>query len=404
MKDPSGKPSLSPEDARALLRWRLALGAGAEKAAPQLALAELGGAAQEATGVSKAELPDLDRALGFVYEPRAASLAASRPYVPEWLGALRTFFRQDVVALVQRDAIERQGLDELLFEPETLPHLERNAELVATLLSARGLVPDEARSIAREIIAEVVAALRRKLESVVRTAVLGAVRRDRSSPVRSARNLDWSRTIRSNLRGWQAAEKRLIPERFHFFANQRRRHEWDVVLAVDQSGSMAQSVVYSSIMAAIFASLDVLRTRMILFDTELVDVTSLLGDPVELLLSAQLGGGTDIHRAVAHVADHLIERPERTIFILISDLFEGGDRDALLARMRALAESRVKALVLLALSDRGRPAYDHDLARELEGLGVRCFGATPSLLVEVMARLLAGQDLGELAARSGAGG
>jgi uncharacterized protein with von Willebrand factor type A (vWA) domain len=212
------------------------------------------------------------------------------------------------------------------------------------------------------------------------------------------RNIDWRRTIRSNLKGWDRERKRLVPERFHFWANQRRRHEWDVVLLVDQSGSMAESVVYSSVMAAIFASLDVLRTRLVVFDTQVVDLTPILSDPVEVLFTTQLGGGTDINRAVAYAQEHLIEKPEKTLFLLVTDLFEGGNAPELVARMRQIVDSRVKTLCLLALSDRGKPSYNHDLAAQFEAIGVRSFGCTPKLLVDFMERILKNQDLGPLVA------
>ena len=170
------------------------------------------------------------------------------------------------------------------------------------------------------------------------------------------RNLDWRRTIRANLKGWDRERQRLVPERLYFWANQRRHHEWDVALAVDQSGSMAESVVYSSVMAAIFASLDVIKTKLLFFDTEIVDVTPLLSDPVEVIFSTQLGGGTDINRAVAYAQVNFIERPEKTLFVLITDLFEGGNGEELIARMRQIVESKVRAICLLALSDSGRPA------------------------------------------------
>ena len=398
MTKPKPPPStLAPEQAQALLRWRLALGPEAEKTAPELGLSGLGGGA-ELLGVDGTRLGDFDQALGFVYDQRGGG--PSRPYVPKWLGLLREFFHQDVVALVQKDAIEKKGLTELLFEPETLPYLEKNVDLVATLLSARGLVPDRARELAREIVREVVDDLRKQLEALVRTAVLGAARRNTDSPLPLARNLDWKRTIEKNLRGWDRDRRRLVPDRIYFWANQRRHHDWDVVIAVDQSGSMAPSVVYSSVMAAIFASLDVLRTRLLFFDTEIVDMTPQLSDPVEILFTAQLGGGTDINRAVAYAQRNFIERPDKTLFILITDLFEGGAREELLGRMRQLVESRVRALCLLALSDSGKPSYDHETARELTALGVPCFGCTPKLLIDVVERVLRGQDLAPLVARA----
>jgi hypothetical protein len=392
---------LDDADRDALLRWRLAIGPAAERVAAPFSLDALRSLAK-GIDIDPARVGDLDGALSFVYDEKGAGLGASRPRIPEWMGALREFFRHDVIALVQKDAIEKKGLTQLLFEPETLPFLEKNVELVATLLSAKGLVPDQARETARAIVREVVEEVRRKLESEVRTAVLGAVRRDRTSPLRIARNIDWRRTIRQNLKGWDRERRRLVPDRFHFWANQRKRHEWDVAILVDQSGSMAESVVYSSIMAAIFASIDVLRTRLLFFDTEIVDVTPLLDDPVEVLFTAQLGGGTDIHRAVAYAQEHFIERPEKTMLLLISDLYEGGDQAGLVARMRQLVDSRVKVVCLLALSDSGRPAYDHQMAARLGEMNIPCFGCTPKLLPAVIDRVMRGQDLGPLLAEAAA--
>jgi len=392
--------TLSAANRDALLRWRLALGPDAEKVHPTFGLGGLGAAAH-GLGLVPARLGELDDVLDFVYGDRSAGLGGSQPYIPRWLAGLREFFRHDVVSLVQKDAIERKGLTRLLFEPETLPYLEKNVDLVTTLLSTKSLIPDKAREMARQIVREVVEELRRKLETEVRTAVLGALRRDRTSPIRLLRNIDWRRTIRSNLKGWDAGSKRLIPERLYFWANQRRHHDWDVAICVDQSGSMATSVVYSSVMAAIFASLDVLRTRLLFFDTEIVDMTPLLADPVDVLFASQLGGGTDINRAVGYSQAHFIERPERTLFLLITDLFEGGNKAELVARMRQLVDSRVRAICLLALSDGGRPAYDHELARELTAIGVPCFGCTPRLLVQVVERLLRNQDLPSLLASEG---
>lgn len=385
---------LSISDAEALLRWRLALGGEAEKVAPQFGLKGLA-ANGSGFGVDPSRIGELDEALDFVYGETKSKggSGGSRPYIPKWLGLLREFFDQEVVAFVQKDAIELKGLTQLLFEPETLPFLDKNIDLVTTLLSARGLIPDQAKEIARQIVREVVDELRRKLETETRTAINGAVRRNSDSPLKIARNIDWKRTIGRNLKTWDKEKQRLVPERFHFWANQRKHHEWDVVLCVDQSGSMAQSVVYSSVMAAIFASLDVLKTKLIVFDTEVVDLTPILIDPVEVLFTTQLGGGTDINRAVAWCQANAIERPEKTIFILVTDLYEGGDAQELRARMRQLVDARVKCMTLLALSDGGTPSYDHGLAADLTALGVPCFGCTPKLLIGVMERVMKNQDV-----------
>ena len=386
-------PTVNRDAAKALLRWRLALGKEVESLAPELGLGILTGAlGDDDTAVDE----DLDEALEFVYgRQKSASL-----HIPEWLSRVRGFFRQEVVALVQKDAMERKGLTRLLFEPETLPSLEKNVDLVATLLSMKGLVPDEAKETARQIVREVVEDLKKQLETETRTAIHGAIRRNAHSPLKVARNLDWQRTIRKNLRTWDRERKRLVPESIAFFANQRKRRDWEIILCVDQSGSMAMSCVYSAIMASIFASLDVLATRLVLFNhEEVVDMTPVLSDPVEVLFTAQLGGAEDYNRALRYVEETYLERPERTILILLTDLFHtAGDNAEFVQRMRAHVESKVKTIVLLKLSDHGRPSYNRELAQELTALGVHCFGATPKLLVDVMARIMRNEDISAVVA------
>jgi len=386
---------LSAADLDALLRWRLALGPEVERAADGMGLAGLlGGAA--ALGLEERDLEEMDDALTFSYG-LSAGKGGSAPYIPKWLSAIRRYFKQETVALMQKDAIEKKGITSLLFEPETMPLLEKNVELVALLMSARGLVPDAAKEAAREIVREVVEDLRKKLESSVRSAVYGALRKDKHSTMPVLRNLDWQRTIRTNLKGWDKERRRLVPERIHFWANQRRQHEWDVILAVDQSGSMGRSCVYASVMAAIFASLDVLKTSMVLYDTEVADVSHLLNDPVEILFTAQLGGGTDGKRALAYIQENLIQRPQKTLFMWVTDLGESADsRAEIVARMRTLVDSKVRAFVLLALDEGGRPWFDRDLAAQLTQIGVPCFGCTPNKLVQVMERAIKGQDMSSL--------
>ena len=393
--------SLTPENAATLLRWRLVLGAEAERAAPMMGLSGLLADPvldQESLGaMTQGEVEDLDETLEFVYgQQRMTGLTT---YLPKWLERLRHFFTSDVVALVQKDAIEKKGLTRLLFEPETLPYLEKSPDLVATLLAARSLVPDEAKEMARGIVREVVEELRRKLQTQTRTAILGAVKRHSRSPFKVARNLDWRRTVQRNLHTYDRKHRRLVPESFHFLANQRRQGEWDVVILVDQSGSMAVSVVYSSVMAAIFASLDVLKTRLAFFNENTVaDMTPHLVDPVEILFSAQLGGAENYNLALDYAKEHFIQRPEKTLLLFITDLFHtAGDNARFLQQVRELVESHVKFMVLLKLSDAGQPSYDHDLAKQLTSLGAHCFGSTPKLLIEIVERILKHQPYDHLA-------
>lgn len=374
--------SESPVDSEAaLLRWRLVVGpdpGGSGAVDRQIAADE--------------RLARVDQALNFLYEEesdRSAGLGASSPYVPTWLGEIRRFFPTDVVAFLEKEAIERKGLRQLLMEPETLVGLEKDVALAATILSFKQLMPEETRRTARHVVAEIVAQLRQRLELQIQQAVLGALQRNRHSPQKVTRNLDLRRTVREGMRHYDPTLGKIVPERIYFYANQRRFNEWRIIVLVDQSGSMGESVVYSSIFAAVFAALPALDTRLILFDTNVADVSDQLSDPVELLFGVQLGGGTDIARAVAY-ASGLIEQPEKTLILLITDLYEGGDRGSLLRGLAALRESRVRILTVVALNDRGVASYDQHLARDVAALDIPTFSATPNRLVEAVERALRG--------------
>jgi len=381
----------------ALTRWRLILGRRAEQANPAFRLdgkpdqSESGDAPLQRALPAGMGLTALDRALSFVYDSdeRFGGTGDSAPYVPQWLEQMRALFNQSTLAMVQRDAFERTGLAELLLQPELAPRLQPDVRLAATILSFKEQIPDEVKQTARDLIRQVVDQLRRKLETQIVQTVIGALQRNRYAPIRSARNLDWRRTLKSNLKNYLPERKTIVPERLYFWANEKRYRDWQIIILVDQSGSMANSAIYASLMACIFASLQVLETHLVVFDTSVVDLTPYLsGDPVELLFSLQLGGGTDIAQAVAYGAG-LVKRPEKCIFVLITDLFEGGDEAALLTRLRALRESKVHALCLLALED-GKPVYHKTLARQVAALDIPTVAATPNKLLELMEQILKG--------------
>ena len=273
-----------------------------------------------------------------------------------------------------------------------------SVELVGTLMSLKGMIPDRTKETARMVVAAVVEELIKKLESEIVSAVRGALDRSRHSPIKSLPNLDWKRTIGRNLKNYVAEKKTIVPERFFFWSRQMRRKEWNVIVCMDQSGSMADSVVYGAVTGAILASMPALETHVVVFDTEVVDLTERCTDPVDLLFGVQLGGGTDINRAVKY-CQGLVHDPRRTLFILITDLFEGGNQSELLRRLREMVEDGVRAVTLLALSDSGVPSYDENLAKRLRALGIPCFGCTPQLLPELLSGAIKGVDLEKLAAR-----
>jgi Mg-chelatase subunit ChlD len=323
---------------------------------------------------------------------RTTGLGGSAPSVARWLGDVRTFFPSTVVQVMQTDAIERLNLTRLLLEPEMLEAVEPDVHLVGTLLSLNAVMPASAKRAARDVIRKVVTDLERRVAQKMTTAVTGALNRAARVTRPRHRDIDWNRTIRANLRHYQPQHATLVPERLVGYGRRTNAVQRDVVLCVDQSGSMAPSVVYSGVFAAVLASLRTLKTSLVVFDTAVVDLTDHLHDPVEVLFGTQLGGGTDINRAIAY-AQGLITRPQDTIFVLISDLYEGGVRDEMLRRIAAMTGAGVQVIVLLALSDEGAPSYDHDNASALAALGVPAFACTPDAFPELMSAAIQRQDL-----------
>jgi Mg-chelatase subunit ChlD len=370
-----------------LRRWRLVLGGEADGTG-----CRLGG--RDAA---------MDRALAALYQggnatgpqpgrPRTAGLGGSAPQVARWLGDIREYFPTSVVQVMQQDAIERLGLAQLLMEPEMLEAVEPDVHLVGTLLSLGRALPETTRETARAVVRKVVAQLERRIATRTRSLVGGAL--DRSARVNRPRHrdIDWDRTIRANLRNYIEPEGAqghgtIVPERLVGYARAANAVRKEVILCIDQSGSMAASVVHSSVFGAVLASMASLRTRLVVFDTAVVDLTEQLADPVDVLFGVQLGGGTDINRALAYCQSR-ITRPADTVVVLISDLYEGGIRDEMLKRVAAMKAAGVQFIALLALSDEGAPAYDRSHAAALAALGAPAFACTPDLFPEVMAAAL----------------
>jgi Mg-chelatase subunit ChlD len=352
----------------------------------------------------------MDRALAALYDrgggsgtgqarSRKGGLGASAPRVARWLGDIREFFPTPVVQVIQRDAFERLNLKAMLFEPEFLATLDADVHLVADLISLRSAIPEKTRDTARQVVKKVVDELMKRLAHATAETIRGAILRGKRTTRPRFSDIDWPRTIAANLRHWQAEHQTIIPERLIGVARQTKtRADLDqVILCVDQSGSMATSVVYSSIFAAVMASLPVIETKLVCFDTAIVDLTDDLADPVEVLFGVQLGGGTDINAALAY-CQGLVTRPTKTHLVLITDLFEGGNAPEMLERAAALVASGVNLIVLLALSDDGRPAYDTNHAQKFAALGCPVFACTPDQFPDLMAHALARRDLQEWAA------
>jgi hypothetical protein len=350
----------------------------------------------------------IDRALSALYRGaeqggrKKGGLGASAPRVARWLGDIREFFPSSVVQVIQRDAFERLNLKAMLLEPEFLETLEADVHLVADLISLRSAMPDKTKETARMVVAQVVAELMKRLAHKTAETIRGAINRNQRTRRPRPTDIDWPRTIRANLHNWQADYQTIVPETLvgHARKSKAKADLDHVIMCVDQSGSMASSVVYASIFSAVMASLPVLETKLVCFDTSIIDLSEQLADPVEVLFGVQLGGGTDINAALTY-CQGLVSHPAKTNLILISDLYEGGNAKEMLARAAELVSRGVNLIVLLALSDDGRPAYDQAHAQALASMGCPVFACTPDQFPDLMATALAKQDTAAWAAGQG---
>ncbi|MEL6924633.1 MAG: VWA domain-containing protein [Bacteroidota bacterium] len=368
-------------------KWRLILGSKAEP--------EEG----DATSLSKEE-KGMDNVLEALYESeRKKGLGSTSPNVNRWLGDIRKYFPASVVQVMQKDALERLKLEQMLLEPELLQTIEANVSLVATILSLKKVIPQKTKATAREVVTKVVKALEKKLRNPMREAIQGALSRAVRNRNPKLNEIDWHKTIRANLKHYQPEYNSIIPERLIGYGKKGQALK-RVVLLIDQSGSMATSVVYASVFGAIMASIRSLKTQLIVFDTTVVDLTDQLHDPVDLLFGTQLGGGTDIHNAVSYAAE-LIQQPNDTIFVLISDLYEGGNQQELIKKIGGIIRQGCQFITLLALDDDGTPMYDRGLAATLATMGVPSFGCTPDLFPDLMAAAIKKEDLRQWMGRHG---
>ncbi len=388
---------MSVDEIERLRRWRLVLG---KDSAEGMSGSAAGGGAAGEGGVSLSGRDlEMDKVLEALYDSnRSGGLGSSSPNVARWLGDIRTYFSSPVVRVMQQDALQRLNLKSMLLEPEMLEQVDADVHLVATLLSLSRVIPEKTKDTARQVVRKVVDDLERKLANPLLQAVRGSLNRAVRNYRPRANEIDWDRTIRLNLKNYLPERGTIIAERLVGHGH-KSSSLLDIVLCVDQSGSMASSLVYSGIFGAVLATLKAVSTRMIVFDTSVVDLTDDLQDPVDLLFGTQLGGGTDISRALTY-CQQVITRPSQTILVLITDLYEGGNVREMMSRAAELTASGVNIICLLALSDRGSPSFDQGNAAELARMGIPSFACTPDLFPDLMAAAIQKQDLAIWAAKN----
>lgn len=370
-----------------LQRWRLVLGKYSDHRLSEAAGGALAG-----------QYAKMDAALGYLYgreyegrglrkEVGPGSLDASQITLINWLGQVRELFPVDTVEIIEKHALDRYGLTELVTDPQTLERLEPNQQLLGTLLSLRGHLHGDVLHVARRIVRQVVDEIRRKLESEIRQTLAGRLNRFRHSPMPTARNFDARGTVRRNLEHFDTTRRQIVIEEALFFERNTRRLPWDIILCVDQSGSMVDSVIHSAVMAGILAGLPTFRVKLVVFDTSIVDLSEHVSDPVETLMRTQLGGGTNIARAVRYCAQ-LVENPHRTVLVLVTDFCEGAPPGELVRAVKALAEARVKLLGLASLDDQSHPVYDRAMAEKLAACGMEIAALTPQKLAHWLVKII----------------
>ena len=385
------------EDKDRIRRWRLILGEESQKQ-----FEDMGGFEKK---LLSQEQVLMDQALAAIYNRersfsggQGAGKGASRPHISRWLGDVRNLFDKELVKIIQTDAMERCGLKQLIFEPEILEQVEPDISLASTILILKDQVPKQSKDSVREFMKKIVEEINKLLADDIRRAVTSAVNKKQHSPIPSAAALDFKTTIRRGIKNYNKELKKIVPEHYYFFdrSTQTAANKFTVILDIDQSGSMGESVIYSSIMSCILASMSALKTRIVAFDTEVVDLTEKMEDPVDLLFGFQLGGGTDINKSIAYCSRY-IENPKKTLFFLVSDLMEGGNRAGMLRRLQEMKESQVTVVCLLAIADGGKPYYDAQMAGRISALGIPCFACNPQKLPQLLERALKGQELAEFA-------
>lgn len=369
------------ENKEFLKRWRLILGSDAQDQINNM----------DGAGLSAEELL-MDSALSQIYgndgvsgkgSGKSGGNGMSSPQITRWLGDLRSLFAPMEIKVIQNDAIERRGLKQLLFEPEMLDELEPDISTASLLLMLKDQIPERAKENARIYISKIVEDINKRLSDDIKRSVTAAINRREHSPIPSAAALDYKLTLRRNLKNFNPDLKIILTEKFYFFERVSRSASRTVILDIDQSGSMGESVIYSSVMGCILASMSSVKTHIVAFDTSVTDLTELCSDPVDLLYGIQLGGGTDIEKSVAYCSG-LISEPEKTTMFLITDLYEGGNRNGLIRRIEELKESGVNIIILLAISDSGKPCYDNALAEKIASMDIPCFACPPEQLPELL--------------------
>lgn len=367
------------DDKENLVRWRLILGQFAEENIP------LDGDYQE-----------FDDALAFIYDNEYSEERGIRKEggkgsavmdIPHWIKKIKKLFPKKTYEVMQKQALNKYGMEEMLKDPDVLKEIEPDIDLLKKLLTFRNVIPESVKALAYSIIKQVVEDLKKKLEIKVRKAFYGKKISTSSNAPKVYRNFSFKRTVERNLKYYTPEYKTIIPHRIYFDANVRKYNPWNIIILVDESGSMSDSVIYSAVMASIFSKLPFIKIQLVIFDTSLVDLSQYISDPVETLMKVQLGGGTDIYKALCY-ALKIMTSPQKSIVILISDLYDNKEYRYMYSAAKDIVESGAKLFILPALDYSASPCYDKRAALSMAKHGAEVCAVTPEGLAEWIGNII----------------
>lgn len=366
-----------------LNRWRLILGKNSEN--------HIDFSGSYSDNIS---YEDMENTLDFLYSMefgdelmRLGGNGSSRLYTADWIAKVRKIFPKKTVEVLEKQAIEHFKLTEMLTDKEVLQKMEPNTDLLKIILQFKHMMKSDVIVEAKRIIKKVVDEISEKLNQDIRKSLLGKLNRNMPSNIKSMRNLDFKRTIQRNLKNYDTKNNRLVLKNVYFNSRTKRFNKWNIIIAVDESGSMLDSVIYSAVMAGIFAKLPMIDTKLIIFDTQIVDLSGYIEDPVEVLMGMQLGGGTDIANALNY-CHSLCNNPHRTIFVTVTDLYEGGSVSTLLHTASDIISGGSKMVFLTALDKQANPDYDRTIGQKLADLGAFVGAMTPEQLGDYIGKMI----------------
>jgi hypothetical protein len=372
----------------ALNRWRLVLGSMSDNSL------SFSGSDREIMSFE-----DMEQLLDYLYShaqgddvrgesisDRSGGLGESQLTAAKWITKVRELFPKQTAEVLERHALDEFKMTELLTDKKVLEQMNPDMSLLKTVLQLKHLMKGEVLETAKKIARAVAEELSEKLAQSTRQALTGRLDRNSRSPVRSARNIDIHKTIRRNLKNYDKENETLVLKDVYFSSRVKKYNKKTVIIAVDESGSMLGSVIYSAVMAQIISKLPFAEIKLVIFDTEIVDLSGMVEDPVEVMMSVQLGGGTDIGKALSY-CESLIQTPSDTCVLCVTDLCEGGYPHILLNTAQNIMTSGAKLSFLTALDECANPVYDKNMGQLLADMGAFVGALTPDQLGDYIGRI-----------------